>query len=258
MGTIGNTGRLGAFQSDVFASGLDLGRCEVSRDLGIYKASSGATILQGQLVALNASGELVLADANDVMGIAKWNKASLGTSLRVDEAHVVAAGAAVSLARANVSNLAVHAAANGGTLIPAASNYTLNATNGTLTWANPPAGTAAPADGATVYVTYTFAMTDADYQFQGLNFFNRLNDVSVAEDRLTIIQGPATVFTTQYDTAQTYAVNDSLYCGGATAGLEGLFTNQSSEGRYVGKVVQPPRADDPFMGLLFFGAAEEE
>lgn len=258
MGTIGNTGRLAAFQSDVFASGLDLGRCEIQRDLGVYKAAEAATILQGQLVSLDANQEIILADAGQVLGVAKWNKASLGTSVNVDETHVVAAGVAVPLQRSNVSNVVVRAAPNGGTVIPAASNFTLNATNGTLTWANPPAGTAAPANGATVYVTYTFALTATDYRFQGLNFFNRLDDVSIAENRLTVIQGPATIFTTQYDTAQTYVINESLYVGGTTAGLEGLFTNQSSEGTYVGKVLQPPRADDPFLGLQFWGVAEEQ
>jgi len=259
MGSIGNTGRLGAFQSDVFASGLDLGRCEINRDLGVYKAAESATILQGQLVSLDANQELVLADGGQVMGMAKWNKAPAGTSLKVDEPMVVAYNSAVALQRGNVSNVIVRAAADGGTTIPATNNYTLSPANGTLTWDNPPTGTAAPANGATVFVTYTFALTASDYQFQGLNFHNRLDDVGgLTEGRLTIVQGPATIFTTQYDTAQTYAVNDSLYCGGTTAGLEGLLTNDSAEGTYVGKVIQVPRADDPYLGLYFNADPEEQ
>ena len=257
MGSIGNSGRLAAFQSDVFASGLDLGRSEITRDLGVYRAADSATILQGQMVSLDANQELVLADATEVFGVAKWNKAQLGTSVIVDEASVVAYGATVSLARGNVSNVVVRTTPNGSTVIPATNNYTLSTANGTLAWGNPPTGTNAPADGATVYVTYTFALTTQDYRFQGLNFFNTLDDVTISEGRLTVIQGPATLFTTQYDTAQTYAVNNDLYVGGTTAGLEGLFTNQSSEGTYVGKVIQPPTAEDPYLGLQFFGSVEE-
>jgi hypothetical protein len=134
----------------------------------------------------------------------------------------------------------------------------LSTTNGTLTWANPPAGVAAPANGATVYVTYTFDMTVSDYRFQGLNFFNQFDDTFTSEGRLTVVMGPAMLFTTQYDTAQTYLVNDSLFCGGATPALAGLFTNQAAEGRYVGKVIQPPTAADPFMGIRFTGHPEEE
>lgn len=255
MGTIGNTGRLAAFQSDVFASGLDLGRCVITHDLGVYRAAEGATILQGQMVSLNADGELVLADAGDVFGVAKWNKAAEtdANSLAVDEPVVVTDGGVSSLKRGNVSNLVVRNAA--GTVIPATNNYTLSAPNGTLTWANPPAGSPAPADGDTVFVTYTFDLTATDFRFQGRNFFNQLDDASIAANRLTIIQGPATLFTTQYDTSQAYAVNDELYVGGtATAGL---FTTDDT-GTYVGKVIQPPTATDPYLGVYFTGHPEEE
>lgn len=252
MGSIGNTGRIAAFQSDVFASGLDLGRSEVIRDLGIYKAAEGATILQGQMVSLNADGELVLADALDVFGIAKANKAPLGTSVNVDEAITVVYGGVTQLARGNVSNLAVRAAANGGTLIPETDNYTLSAANGTLTWDNPATGTPAPANGATVFVTYTYDLTATDYRFQGLNFFNRLDDVGgLSEGRMTTIQGPATVFTTQYVSSDVFAVGAPLYCGGNVAGQEGLFTITSTNAELVGHVVQAPTASDPYLGLNF-------
>lgn len=260
MGTIGNSGRLGAFQSGVFASGLDAGRGEIRHAPGYFKAAENATILQGQMVALNANQELVLATSNDVFGIAKFNKAPLGKSLTVDAPHVVAFNTAVPLARGNVSNVVVRTVVNGaaGTVIPATDNFTLSAANGTVTWDAAPTGTNAPANGATVYVTYTYDLTLTDYRFQGLNFFNMFDDTFTTEGRLTVITGPAMVFTTQYDTAQTYAVNDSLFCGGSTPALAGLFTNQAAQGRYVGKVIQPPRADDPYMGIRFTGHPEEE
>lgn len=249
MGSIGSTGRLGAFQNDVFASGLDLGRCEIHRDMGVFKAASNATILQGQMVSLNSDGELVLADAGDVFGVAKWNKATLGKSVNVDEVATVVAGGVTNLARGNVSNVRVNTAVNGGgTLVSAAGDYTLSVANGTLTWEASPAEVT---NGQTVYVTYTFDLTASDYQFQGLNFFNQLDDVTVAESRLTVIQGPALIFTTQYDTSEVFAVNAPVYCGGDTAGEEGLFTTTSTNSELVGHVVQPPRADDPYLGIAF-------
>lgn len=260
MGSIKNSGRLGAFQSDVFASGLDMGRGDIRHNPGYFKAAETATILQGQLVALDANQELVLATSDDVIGVAKFNKAPLGKSLAVDEAHVVAFNAAVPLARGNVSNVVVRQIVDGaaGDVIPAASNFVLSTANGTITWDAAPSGTNAPANGATVYVTYTFDLTLTDYRFQGLNFFNQLDDTFASEGRLSLIQGPAMIFTTQFDTAQTYEVNDSLFCGGVTPALAGLFTNQSTEGRFVGKVIQPPAADDPYMGIRFTGHPEEE
>lgn len=254
MGTVGNTGRLGAYQSDIFASGLDLGRSDFSREPGYYKAADSANIQQGQMVSLNAAGELVVADAVDVVGVAKWNKVDAANAVEVDQAVTVVFGGVSLLGHGNVSNVAVRASANGGTLIPAASNYTLSAANGTITWDNPTSGTAAPANGATVYVTYTFPLTAQDYRFQGRNFFNSVNDVDgLTDGRLTIIEGPALIFTTQYDTSEVYVVGAPLYCGGDTTGEEGLFTVTATNSELVGHVHQPPTQDDPYLGVKFQG-----
>lgn len=258
MGSINNGPRLAAFQSDVFATGLDLRRCEINRDLGVFKASDAASFEQGQMVALDASQEVILADGGDVLGVAKWNKVNLQKSLAVDEPHVVDAGVAVPLARSNVSNVGVRTAADqGGTLITAAGDYTLNAVNGTLTWDAVPTEVS---DGDTVFVTYTYDMTNADYQFQGRNFFNFVDDVTIAEGRITVILSPAILYTTQFDTAQTYALTGAganLYCGGTTPGLEGLFTSDAGEGTYVGRCIQLPSATDPYLGVHFTNLPEE-
>lgn len=254
-----NSPRLEAFQSDTFATGLDLKRCEITRNLGVYKASEGATIRQGQMVALNASQELVVADSNGVRGVARWNKALLGKSLNVDEPVTLTGTTTMNLARPNVSNVSVRSAPNqGGTVYTGGgTDYTVNTTNGTITRV----ALGAIPSGDTVYVTYTYDMTESDYRFQGKNFFNTNDDVSPAEGRLAIVQGPATIFTTEYDTSRTYALTGagaSLFCGGTTAGLEGLFTNNPAEGRYVGRVIQLPSAADPFLGLEFSPHPEEE
>lgn len=258
MGSINNGPRLAAFQSDVFATGLDLRRSEINRDLGVFSAADAATFEQGQMVSLDANNEVVLADAGDVLGVAKWNKVNLQNGLNVDEEHVVAVSTTVPLARANVSNVVVRDAVDqGGTVITAVGDYTLNAGNGTLAWDAAPAQVT---DGQTVFVTYTFAMTNADYTFHGRNFFNFVDDVTIAEGRVTVVLAPAIIYTTHFVTSRTYTLTgtgSNLYCGGTTGGLEGLFTNDSGEGAYVGRVIQLPSASDPYMGVHFTNLPEE-
>lgn len=262
MGSIANTGRLAAFQSDVFPSGLDLGRGQIIRDLGVFKAANNATILQGQLVSLNADGELVLADTTGAFGVAKWNKDELGLAKAKAEPLVVAAGAATPLTRtirevgapgSGVWDVQVFNAA--GTEITAAGDFSVS--NGVVTWVAVGALTQV-ADGETVFVDYTYELTRSDYQFQGLNFFNRLNDVdALTEGRLTIIMPPAIIFTTQYalrDGLAPYTVGADLYIGGNTAGDEGMFTTAATgSADRVGRVIQAPTADDPFLGVEFTG-----
>lgn len=250
--------RIAAFQSDMFATGLDLKRCEILRNPGQYKASASATIRQGMLVALDANQELIPAVSNNVLGAAKWNKMTVGKSANVDEAIVLTGTTAANLARANVSNVAVRSATGqGGTLYTVTTDYTVNATNGTITRV----ALGAITSGQTVYVTYTFDMTAADYRFQGRNFFNDNDDVTVAEGRLAIVQGPATLYTMEYDTSRSYSLTGagaSLYCGGNTVALAGLLTNNSAEGRFVGRVIQLPTSADPYLGVNFTGHPEEE
>jgi hypothetical protein len=258
MGSIGSGPRLAAFQSDTFATGLDLRRSEINRNLGVHKAKDTAIIRQGQLVALDANQELILAVSNNVMGVAKHNKMLLGKSLAVDEAVVLTGTIASNLKRANVSNISVRSAPGmAGTQFLPIADYTENDTNGTITRN----GAGAIVSGSTVYVTYTFDMTQNDYQQQGLNFFGNNDDATTAAGRLTLVEGPALLFTTEFDTSRQYTLTGagaSLYCGGATPALAGLFTNNPAEGRYVGRVRQLPSASDPFMGIEFTGHPEEE
>lgn len=256
MGSDGS--KLAAFQSDVHATGLDLRKSSISRDLGVWRAADAAEFEQGQMLSLNADNELVLADGGNVLGVAKHNKINLQKAAIVDEVATVTASGVSQLKHGNVSNLVVRTAPDqGGTAITATGDYVLSAANGTLTWEASPAEVS---DGDTVYVSYTYDLTNSDYKFQGRNFFNGLDDAEFADGRMTVVL-EGVLFTTQFDTAQTYAMTgtgSNLYCGGATPGLEGLFTNDSAEGTYVGKVIQLPTAEHPYLGVLFHGKPEEE
>ena len=258
MGSVAlNSPRLGAFSSDVFPRGLDLGRCVILQDVGVYRAADAADFEAGMLLAQDATGNLVKAVSKPVLGVAKWNKTNVLTAAVVDEAiSFPAVASTVELAHPNTSNLRMNTAIDmGGTTLALTTDYTENAVNGTLTRVNP--GTGALVVGDTVYVTYTYDLSSRDLDFQGRNFFNFTDDVSIADNRVTVITDASILFTSMYDTNRNdYALTGAgknLYCGGNTAALAGLFTSDNTEGDFVGHVMQLPTADDPFMGVRLGG-----
>jgi hypothetical protein len=276
MGSIANTGRLAAFQTDVFNTGLDLGRCEINRNLGVYRANDNAAIRQGQVICLDANEELILpvdggapplASGRRVMGIAKWNKLpGTGAGKMIDEPINFGAGplpAIINLSRtAGVTGLTIWSAA-GQSGTPANTQYVNGATGYTYT-----AGGVVTAPGAsliplatTVFASYTFDMTQNDYDFQGRNFWNTLDKATVAENRMTVIQGPATLFTCEYFSNDTWAVNDAVYTidpAGATFQVSdmGQVTNvpgplaANPQGQVIGRCIQVPSVNDPFLGFV--------
>lgn len=251
MGSVGlgNNAQLGAFQNRTFAEGLDLGRCQISEALGIYVADAAATFRAGSLVMRNASGLVVASDGTDVLGVAKWNKTTGLLGTKVDEAIVLTGAVASNLSRANVSNVRVAALPGyGGSAYTLTTDYTVSTTNGTITRAG-----AGIVSGSTAYVTYTFAITSQElYQNQGTNFWNNVDEVSQADNRVTVITDAEMIFTTQFDSSRTYGLTtatSNLYAA-TGVGLGGLFTNDSSgSAEFVGRVFQLPTASDPYMGI---------
>lgn len=253
MGSVGlgNTADLGAFLNRIFPEGLDLGRCQINQALGVFVADPASAFRAGMLVMRNASGLLIPSDGLDVLGVAKWNHALTLLSAAVDEALVlVNSSTAANLKHPTVSNVRVASGLKGtGTVYVLTTDYTVNAANGTVT----KAGAGAIADGATVYVTYTWAITELDLQqMQGKNFWNTNDEVSQADGRATVITDAELLFTTQYDTSKVYALTGSgsnLYAS-TTVGQEGLFTSSSAgSAKFVGRVFQVPTAADPFLGM---------
>jgi len=207
------------------------------------------------LVSQDAAGEIITCVSKPVLGVAKWNKTTLLKAVAVDEPiSFPASGDTVNLRKPNVSNLQVRSDPDlGGTAYADPADYTISAPNGTVTHAG--GGSAIPV-ATTVYVTYTFELSQNDLQFQGRNFFNFTDDVSIADGRITVITDATILFTSQYDTSQEYALTGvlkNLYCGGVTPALAGLFTSDSGEGDFVGHVIQLPSADDPFLGVRLGG-----
>lgn len=244
MGSLNtDAGRLAAFTGQPYPNGLDLGRCVIMQDLGVFLADPAATFRQGQIVTKGAAG-ITAANKTNAIGVAKWNKATSLKGVVVDEPVVLVATTASNLKFANVSNVRVQSAANqGGSTYVVTTDYTVNATNGTVTRN----GAGGITSGATVYVSYTYDMTDSQFDFQGRNFWNFLDDSTIQDGRITVITDWSILFTTQYDTTLTYAVGTALY-----SSATGLWTTDSTGGAVkLGSVLQAPTASDPFLGVIY-------
>jgi hypothetical protein len=260
MGTlVSSPTAMAAFDSQIHKKGLDLNRSVIFRDLGTEVVGPAATIRAGMLVTRDNSGYIQPATGTDVYGVAKWGKDTFGTAVKTDEAIVLNGTTATNLARANVSNVTVRSLPNmGGVLYVggAGDDFTANTTNGTI--ARDAASTIP--DGGTVYVTYTYALVDADYDFDGRYWQNQAQDrTAYQEGRITIITDWARLFTAEWatgvgnadqETGLTYALSGStsdLFCSST-----GKFTNVSGT-EFVGRVYQLPTASDPYMGVTIHG-----
>lgn len=250
MGSVGlgNTAPLGSFMNRVFPEGLDLGRCQIAEALGVWVADPANTFRAGSLVMQNSSGLIVPTDGVNVLGVAKWNHATSMLAAVVDEAIVLTATTASNLKHGTVTNLRVASAVlGGGTVYTITTDYTVSAANGTVTRNG---GGAIPS-GATVYVSYTFQVAPLDLlQIQGQNFWNNLDEVSQADSRCTVITSAGLIYTTQYDTTDTFALTGATSNLYASTTLPGLFTTKTAgSAKFVGRVFQVPTAADPFLGL---------
>jgi hypothetical protein len=253
MGTlVSNPTAAAAFDGQIIKKGLDLSRSVITHDLGTEVVDPAATVRPGSIVSRNSTGYVIAATGLNTYGIAKWGKDTFGVSVVVDEAIVLNGTTPTNLAHANVSNVSVRSAPNMSVAayIGGGDDYTAVAVNGTVAR---DATTTIP-DGATVYVTYTYALVDADFNFDGRFWQNQPVDRTAYQDgRITVITDWSRVFTIEWAsgtgvaTGLTYAINDKLYCS-----AESKFTNTPGTD-FVGRVYQIPTALDPYMGVTAHG-----
>lgn len=250
--------RMDAFRVSTRAMGIDLLRSVYTRNLGTYVAAIGTTFRAGMLVQLNASQEIEICGnggATNPFGFAKYNKTSVLWASVVGEQIQLNGFVATPLAHANlwskaggiggvrVFNLSTGAAYTEG------ADYTCTYANGLIVRV----GAGIP-DHAYVGVTYQYQVTESELKFEGRNFWNFLDDVSIQDNKITVINDWSLIFTTQYDASRTYAVNDALYAGSSAALLQGFVSNDAGLATpYVGRVFQLPTAADPFMGVQYAG-----
>lgn len=257
MGTLAsNPTAVATYDAQINKKGLDLIRSVITRDLGTEVVNPAASVREGQLVSRDSAGYIIPANLVDVYGIAKWGSAALGVSVVVDEPVTLNGTTVTLLKRPNVSNVTVRSAPGmAGTLyVGGGTAYTIVAANGTI------ARVGTITDGQTVYVTYTYALTDADYMFDGRYFQNQAGDRTLyQEGRITIITDWARVFTIEWTSGTGIATGLTYTLTGATSKLycsaEGKFTNVNAGGTsdFVGRVYQIPSAQDPYMGVTTGG-----
>lgn len=246
--------RLSRTHNQTFPHGLDRDRSVIDSTLGTYRAATSASFRSGAPVMLNSSGEVVLADVTQCIGVAMANKMTLGSTVVVDEEVTFGtAGAAVQLRGTNsVSEVMVRSAADfGGSAYTVTTDYTVTS-GGLLTHV----ALGGIDEAEPVYVTYRYALVELDYQLEGKNFQNSLDDVTYQDNRIAVAHPgqDVIVFTTEFETDVAYALT------GATSNIyvnsSGLFTSSSGgSARLVGTVFQVPEAGDEWLGIRFRGSA---
>lgn len=243
-----------AFDEKLFPSGLDRKRSDITRMKGVWRADSAASWRSGAPVMLASDNEIVLSDGTAILGVAAWPKMSLGKSLIVDVPVTLNSTTATSVlsppaTHGPISNVSVRSAAmeDAGTLYTLTTDYTVSAGNATVARA----GAGAITDGQTVYVTYTFDLVESDYEFEGKNFWNSNDWVTIQDGRIAVVEAPADIFTTEYDTRRDYTLT------GATSNIyvnsSGLFTSTSGSDKLVGYCINVPSAGDPYLGIKLIG-----
>jgi hypothetical protein len=248
-----------AFHVDDIQRGLDDKRTNYQVAYGDWVASSTETFTSGMLVQLDSSGNVVICDGSKrVLGVAKDSKTTSFYATVSDEYIQLNGTTATNLQHSNLfvptaasDGILVNTAVSGsGTTYAETTDYVVSYTNGTVTRN----GAGSIPDGGYVYVTYRYLVTAAELLRDGTNFWNNSDSVSQQNDKMTVIEGPAKIFTAQFDPADDYAIDDELKASDV-AGCEGLVTT-SGTGTVVGRVIQVPTADDPYLGYELYATAK--
>jgi len=245
MGSLFNSPNIAAPNFQVNKKGLDMDRCDFSKRIGVWQAAADASFQRGNYLTIASTGYWNICTGADVRGVSLANKVAFGTSVRVDLPITMTGTAAQSLGRANVSAVAVRSATGmGGTQYTVTTDYTADATAGTVTRV----ALGSITDGQLVYVTFTYALVDADFKYDGRTWWNNaLDEVSRNANRVEVATDWSMLFSIQYDTADVYALtgaNSDLFCDAAGR------ANSTSANDRVGSVVQLPSVDDPYMGIF--------
>ena len=258
------SGKREAFRVDTIARGLDHTRTTYLKAYGHYVANSATTFEAGMLVALNAAGEVILHAGGDTkpLGVTKYNKDNtISAAISAEPIQFAVAGGTATLAHSNLINhaagstlgLRITSTAIGGTDYVQTTDFTYVDTTGVVTHIAAPGGSIPLL--TTVYAWYQYDLTVAELQADGLNFYNFSDDVTIQGDKVTVITGQSEIYTTQYNAARAWAINDEVSPGDlGTDFAQGLFdqTSTSTNTAVIGKVIQLPTATDPFLGVQYF------
>jgi len=246
-----------AFQVSPFHHGLDLVRSQVKNELGMYVADVTAIFRAGMLVQLNSEQKITICDGTIPFGFSKYNKTNITYVAITDEYLQLNGFISTNLLKPNLLNpslgggvrVAVVKTGEVGVPYTEGTDYNVNYVNGQITRAGP---TTIPT-GSYVYVSYQYQMTNLEIEQEGLEYWNQINDVSIRNNKVTIVNDWSLIFTTAYDPSQTYNVNDQLVAGNSGDGLGGLVTKGAKGTAFIGRVFQPPTSSDPYLGIRYMG-----
>lgn len=118
-------------------------------------------------------------------------------------------------------------------------DYSINYTNGLIARI----ATGGIPDGAKVIVTYRYNIPASEMAFQPQRF-ERVPDATLGSGKIVVITGHAIIYTDQFDTSQTYSLNDPLYVND-----DGRLTSQNTGSLIVGKVLDIPTVGYPLIAI---------
>lgn len=222
---------------------LDRTRLIAEKRLGTDPVDPLTSFEEGDLLHWSSGGWVKSGDgtASVLRGIAGVVKKSTLTGAVINEQVILPGTTAVPLNHANVSNDRV-TDITGGTVYVNGTDYTLNATNGTI--ARIPTG--GIGDGDTVLVSYLYQRTAEEVEEEvGKNIRNDL-DETFGSGNVVVLTGDCEIHTDRFDTSKAYAINAVLYDNG-----DGLLTSDGTGGKVaVGRVKKSPTANDAFLGAV--------
>lgn len=246
--------RMESFQVSPFNHGIDLTRSQVKSALGMYVADVSTIFRAGMLIQLSVDQKVIICDGTVPFGFSKYNKTNIIYASITGEYIQLNGVISTNLVRPNLLNPSLGGgvrvgASLTGTSYTEGTDYSVNYINGQIT--RIPGGIIP--NGGYVYVNYQYQMTNLEMEQEGLNYWNQINDVSIHNNRVTVITDWSFIFTTMYDPSQVYNVNDSLLAGNSADGLGGLVTKGSKGTAFIGRVFQPPTPSDPYLGIRYVG-----
>lgn len=222
---------------------LDKNRCVVNNRFS-YAVDAGIQFESGQVgkLVLGTDGQptIELCNSGELPHGILWNDKALGMTMTVNEEEITFNVATKSLKHNNLvaSQERVTNAARTITYVKGV-DYDLDESAGQITRLG--GGIIA---GQKVLVTYRFNILAKDlYQYgQGQNF---INDSTLGSGKITVAEDFAIVYTYIYDTQVPYAIGDALRVKDG-----GIITADPYEsGPIIGKVIKPPTAGDPALGI---------
>lgn len=133
-------------------------------------------------------------------------------------------------------------------------DYSVSLTNGVLTNLSG----LIPALG-TVHVFYAYSVVagrefweNAGTKWSMGSNYDRMPDDTLGSGKIAVLQGNATFYTDQWETGDTFALNDALRCNMTSS----RWTNSAVGSSVCGRVIKVPTTSDPFLGVEMIRIAQ--